>query len=90
LYTYYKDPAKASELMTSLQSIINGVSSGHGAVPPGLYAEFGYLQLQQGKPQDAVVSFQAEERLWPESKVFMDRMIQVASSRPKPDSAKEP
>jgi hypothetical protein len=90
LYTYYKDPAKASELMASLQSIIEGASTGHGAVPPGVYAEYGYLQLQQGKAKEAVASFQAEEQRWPESKGFMDRMIQVASSRPKPAPTKEP
>jgi hypothetical protein len=90
LYTYYKDPAKASELMAALQSIINGANTGRGAVPPGVYAEYGYLQLQQGKAQEAVASFQAEEQRWPESKAFMDRMIKVASTRPKPAQTKEP
>jgi hypothetical protein len=89
LYTYYKDPGKASELMTSLQTIINSTNAGHGAVPPGIYAEYGYLQLQQGKSQEAVASFQAEEQHWPESKAFMDRMIQVASTGPKPASTQE-
>jgi hypothetical protein len=89
LYTYYKDPAKASELMTSLQAIINSTNAGHGAVPPGVYAEYGYLQLQQGKSQEAAASFQAEEQHWPESKAFMDRMIQVASTGPKPASTQE-
>lgn len=89
LYTYYKDPAKAAELMASLQTIIDGTKAGHGAVPPGVYAEYGYLQLQQGKSEEAAASFQAEEQHWPESKAFMDRMIQVASTRPKPASTQE-
>lgn len=89
LYTYYKDPAKAAELMASLQAIINSTNAGRGTVPPGVYAEYGYLQLQQGKSQEAVASFQAEEQHWPESKTFMDRMIQVASTRPKPPSTQE-
>jgi hypothetical protein len=89
LYTYYKDPAKASELMVSLQTIIDSTNAGHGAVPPGVYAEYGYLQLQQGKSQEAAASFQAEEQHWPESKAFMDRMIQVASTRPKAASTPE-
>ena len=90
LYSYYKDPTKAAELMVSLQAIINGANTGKGAVPPGVYAEYGYLRLQQGKSQDAIISFQAEEQRWPESKVFMDRMIQVASSQSQPTTAKEP
>ena len=90
LYAYYKDPTKASELIVSLQAIIDGVKAGHGAVPPGVFAEYGYLKLQQGKAPEAVASFRQEEQLWPESKVFMDRMIQVASSERTAPVAKEP
>lgn len=49
-------------------------------MPPGIYAEYGYLQLQQGKTASAVELFKQEESHWPESKVFMDRMIKVASA----------
>lgn len=78
LYAYYKDPAKVGELTTSLQAVIKDSESNHEPVPPGIYAEYGYLQLQQGKSQDAARYFKQEEAHWPESKVFMDRMIQVA------------
>ena len=54
LYASYKDPTKAAELMASLKAIIDGASAGHGAVPPGVFAEYGYLQLQQGKAPEAV------------------------------------
>ena len=58
------------------------------AIAPFQFAN-SYLQLQQGKSQDAVASFQAEEQHWPESKTFMDRMIQVASTGSKPASTQE-
>jgi hypothetical protein len=79
LYSYYKDPTKVGELSASLAAIINEADSKHATVPPGIYAEYGYLQMQQGRNQDAVESFRSEAAHWPESKVFMDQMIRVAS-----------
>ena len=79
LYGYYKNPAKVGELSSSLAAVIDAASTDHATVPPGIYAEYGYLQLQQGKNLAAVDLFQQEESHWPESKVFMDRMIKVAS-----------
>jgi hypothetical protein len=79
LYGYYKNPAKVDELSASLAAVIDAASTDHATVPPGIYAEYGYLQLQQGKNLAAVDLFKQEESHWPESKVFMDRMIKVAS-----------
>ena len=79
LYAYYKDPTKVGELNSSLEAVIKDSESKHSVVPPGIYAEYGYLKLQQGKGHDAVQAFRQEEVHWPESKVFMEHMIQVAS-----------
>jgi hypothetical protein len=79
LYSYYKDPTKTGELAASLSAVIQAADSKRAVVPPGIYAEYGYLQMQQGKNQEAVDLFRQEEAHWPESKVFMDRMIKVAS-----------
>jgi hypothetical protein len=79
LYAYYKDPTKVTGLSHELEAIIKGAASKHAAIPPGICAEYGYLQLQQGNAKEAIEMFQQEEVRWPESKVFMDRMIQVAS-----------
>jgi hypothetical protein len=80
LYAYYKDPTKVGELTASLEAVIKASESKHAVVPPGIYAEYGYLQLQQGKSQDAVQSFKQEEAHWPESKVFMEHMIKVSAT----------
>jgi hypothetical protein len=80
LYGYYKDPTKVAELSASLAAVIDEATANHAVVPPGIYAEYGYLQLQQGKTASAVELFKKEESRWPESKVFMDRMIKVASA----------
>ena len=79
LYSYYKDPTKVGELSASLAAIINEADSKHAIVPPGIYAEYGYLQMQQGRNQDTINSFRQEATHWPESKAFMDQMIRVAS-----------
>jgi hypothetical protein len=89
LYSYYKHPEKAAELMLSIQKIVDSAARGRRPVPPGLFAELGYLQLQQGHVQEAVFAFQAEEVHWPESKVFMDRMIRVASTGQRSESVTE-
>jgi hypothetical protein len=80
LYAYYKNPAKVGELSASLGGMIDSANANHATVPPGIYAEYGYLQLQQGKNLAAVDLFKLEESHWPESKIFMDRMIKVAAS----------
>jgi hypothetical protein len=88
LYAYYKDPAKEAAFAESLAAIISTADSNHAQVPPGIYAEYGYLQLQEGKNLAAVELFKQEESHWPESKVFMDRMIKVASAAPQQSSTK--
>jgi hypothetical protein len=80
LYGYYKDPTKVGELNQTLAAIIDSAATGKANVPPGIYAEYGYLQLQAGKSARAIELFKQEEARWPESKVFMDRMIRVAST----------
>jgi len=78
LYQYYKTPAEMNALVASLDmTIIHAERSKH-VVPPGLYAEYGYLLLQQGKAQDAIVYFNAEKAKWPESATLMNRMIKMA------------
>jgi hypothetical protein len=88
LYAYYKDPTKEAALAESLAAIISTADSDHALVPPGIYAEYGYLQLQAGKNLAAVELFKQEETHWPESKVFMDRMIKVASAATQQSSSK--
>lgn len=89
LYAYYKNPAKAPELIESLQRIIQVDTARKAMVGPGIYAEYGYLLMQQGKLQEAIEAFNEEARRWPESKVFMDRMIVLATEQPVVAKSKE-
>lgn len=82
LYQHYKSPANAAMLITSLEASIKKANAIGGKVAPGLYAEYGYLLMTQGKSADAIASFEKEKAGWPESTVFMNRMIQVAQTNP--------
>lgn len=44
-------------------------------VPPGIYAELGFILLKSGKNKEAVKFFQEESNSYPESKHLMDRLI---------------
>ncbi len=79
LYSYYKNPTKLADLNQTLEAIIKSADTNKAQVPPGIYAEYGYLQLQAGNAAVAVSMFEQEKAHWPESRVFMDRMIKVAS-----------
>ncbi|AGW94261.1 MULTISPECIES: DUF4810 domain-containing protein [Cupriavidus] len=80
LYTYYKTPAASEAFAEQLGKTISGAESSGAKVPPGLYAEYGNVLLEQGKAKDAVVWFGKEKATWPESAALMTRMIQIASA----------
>lgn len=74
LYDYYRDPTRLGAYRASLAGIV-AEGEPTGRVPPGVYAELGFLDLEAGNTADARRLFEKEKRLWPESAVFMDRMI---------------
>lgn len=77
LYSYYKNPAEAEEFAENLSKIIvDGEAKGN--VPPGIYAEYGYILFISGKAQEAIKYFEREKENWPESKILMDKMINLA------------
>ena len=42
-------------------------------VPPGIYAEYGFILLEMNQFKRAAYYFQQEKKLWPESKKLMNR-----------------
>ena len=81
LYSHYKNPQTASELMLSISAAITLAESNKRVVAPGLYAEYGYLLMMQGKNQDAIAYFDKEQAKWPESALLMDRMRKLAQGQ---------
>jgi len=77
-YDYKKTMTPESTLafQESIQKAIDGVDgSSSRRVPPGMYANLGYMYLKSGKPNEAKDYFKKEKSTYPESTLFMDRMI---------------
>jgi hypothetical protein len=76
LYSYYKKPSEIDDLSEKLSRIITDGEK-QGKVPPGIYAEYGYILHVSGKHEDAVIYYKKEKEAWPESRIFMDKMINL-------------
>lgn len=80
--SYYNSKKNVSEesalrLQKSIEyAIANPDKSRSGRVAPGMYANLGYLYLKGGENAKAIESFNKEKAIYPESSIFMDRMIQ--------------
>jgi hypothetical protein len=74
LYQYYKNPSENAKFAEKLKETIVE-AEGAGKIPPGIYAEYGYVLYEQGNFVEAAEYFQKEHDKWPESQVFMSKMI---------------
>lgn len=75
-YAYLEAPSKetANKHFNSLTDIVT-VSEEKGLkCPPGIYAEMAYIKQKQGEPQAAQDFFNQELVLYPESKVFVEKL----------------
>lgn len=83
-YLSYAKPDKATLEMqlAKLQEDVNKTAAGKGAAHPGLHAQLGYVYYQLNRYDDAMREFQTEKALFPESAVFMDRLMGKAKSTP--------
>ena len=77
VYTSYAAPGKLSPQMQidQLERDYQKAKSANKPVPPGFHAHVGYLYAQVGKPDEARREFETEKADFPESAVFMDRLI---------------
>jgi len=79
LYRFYSNQ-DINELLLSLEQIIKS-GEAKDRVPPGIYAEYGYLLYETGKYEESIVYFEKEQNLWPESAVLMQKMIRNAQQK---------
>jgi hypothetical protein len=82
MYKHYKNPAEREEFVQALKEIMD-VAETEGKVPPGVYAEYGFVMYEQGNIQQAVLYYQKEANKWPESRAFMTKLIAIANNRTK-------
>jgi hypothetical protein len=81
LHKHYRHPANIEEFTEKLQEAVLAAEQSQ-RMPPGLYAEYGYLLYEKGLYPLAIDYFEKEKQLWPESRVLMEKMISNASKRP--------
>lgn len=77
-YAYEQEPSeeKLLELQKAIEeAIAHADQSVSKRVPPGMYANLGYIYLKQGNTDGAIHSFEKEKSIYPESAHFMDRII---------------
>lgn len=92
LLAYYKSPMEQSIFAEKLYEDIEKAEV-TGTVPPGLYAEYGYIVMQMGETDAAIVYFTKERDRWPEARFLMDSVIRRlggASPATEPAVAEEP
>lgn len=82
MYKHYKNPAEREEFVQALKEVLDDAEP-EGKVPPGIYAEYGFVMYEQGNNQQAVLYYQKEANKWPESRAFMNKLIAIANNRTK-------
>ena len=74
LYDYQKDATAQAAYQAALERIITS-DGPNRKVPPGIFAELGYLKLASGDSKGAIALFEREKSSWPESSLMMDKVI---------------
>lgn len=83
IYAYRKEATEKNLLShrDKLIGIIDISNERATRVPPGIYAELGYIYDRTNLYKEAVANFCKEEELYPESKILMDRLIEHIKKR---------
>ena len=76
-YKYFShlSPSATDKLISFYRSNIVHPSGTRKVVAPGMYAEYGYLLLMQGKREIGIQMLENEVRLYPESEIFIKRIL---------------
>lgn len=75
LYAHYKNPQDHASHVERMKTIVTDTEAAGAKMPPGVYAEYGYALLEEGRFGESVTYFQKEKETWPESAVIMDKMV---------------
>jgi hypothetical protein len=88
LYQSKKNPSEQSILLhqQALEDILEKSQKNNLRVPPGVYAELGYIYFRQNKKDLAIKNFNMERTLYPESALLMNRLENAVklADKPKP------
>jgi len=78
-YNYLKnsDEKSTQELIETYQKIIEKQKGSRGVVPPGIYADYGFILLQANRTEEGKAMLLKEVSIYPESKIFIDRILKM-------------
>jgi len=81
LYKYTKDPNETTLAahVEELEDIISTSDEKGLKVPPGIHAELGYIKARQGNDALAMGHYEKEMSLYPESRLFLERLTVEAN-----------
>lgn len=77
VYESYHEPGKHTSLsqIIEMEKDLEKARAANKSLPPGHYAHLGYLYFQTGQLDKALTAFQTEKTIFPESAVYMDRLV---------------
>ena len=77
--TYEYSKKRTDELqvkvMEQYRKLTENQRGTRGTVPPGLYAEYGYLLYKTGELEEGLKFLKEEIKLYPESDIYISRII---------------
>jgi hypothetical protein len=84
LYAYQKSPSPETlaQHEKELRDIIEYSDTKQLKVPPGIYAELGYIEQNRGDSATALRFYQEEMATYPESQAFLERLSTGLSADP--------
>jgi hypothetical protein len=76
-YLKYSDDKSTEQLIKTYQKLIEKQKGTLKVVPPGVYADYGFILLQADRTTEGKEMLEKENALYPESKVFIDRILKM-------------
>jgi hypothetical protein len=79
-YNYLRnsDEKSMQKLIENYQKIIENQKGSRGIPPPGVCADYGFILLQGGNAEEGREMLRKEIALYPESKIFIDRVLKMS------------
>ncbi len=81
-YKYVKNNTAADEeaMLQAFQRMIDNPTGTRKVPPPGICADYGYMLVKRGKTKEGLDLLKMEVALYPESAVFVERIIKQLES----------
>lgn len=70
---YINNDTKQTEIY--LRELIDNAAKENMRVPPGIFADYGFILYQRGDKKSAIDYFKKEKQLYPESQILMNKLI---------------